>query len=152
MKIREKRFLPLTLKKIVLFFFLTLFLSACHSSSKDFAPRNIKDYVIGVTTTKAIKEDIPLLNKTGYYFFDTHGNYTLYYDQKVYEKGEYAYQKVNATSASLILSYSDRTGLNSYISIFEFTSTEGGTWKGSYDNDSLDTEGGTFKILRHGYN
>lgn len=149
---QKKQILFLCRKKIILYCFVTLFLFACHRSSVQFAPRNINDYVIGMVTTKAIKDDIPYLNKVGYYFFDSHGNYSLYYDQTIFEKGEYAYKRIDMKTAALVVSYSDQTGLNNYKTILEFTSPEGGIWKGSYEDDSLNTEKGTFTILRHGYN
>ena len=142
----KKRFLT-----ILLFLVAALLPSACTNSSRAYAPSNINNYVIGFNTDQAAKGDEIFLKTKVHYVIDNEGNYTLLVHGKVFEKGEYSYRRITPNTATILLSYSDNSGLSNYAILLIFTSPTVGKWEGSYQRDKISTEYGSFEIVRHGF-
>lgn len=140
-----------TIKKtgLLLFFCLPL-LTSC-ASAKSLAPRSISDYIISMYTERAKGTDQEYLNQTVYYTFYKDGTYDMQFKGKLNESGDYSYKKMDDKTASLLISYSESNQLLSYAMILNFSDHSSGTWQESYYNDAVTAEGGTFRILRHGF-
>lgn len=126
-------------------------INSCSSSPKSLAPKHIESYVISSYTEKVKGTDTPYLHTTAYYNFEPGESYTLTFNGKVVEEGSYSYKRTSSDTASLLLSYSYDSQEFDYLVILHFSNPYSGKWNSSYDNDGLKSEGGTFKILRHGF-
>lgn len=135
------------LKSVFLIFILTFFYTSC-SNPTYLAPRTIKGYVIDVYTNMAPGEDKIYVGKTVRYFFYANGTYSSYFDQGIYQEGNYSYNRKGTNSARLICSYSENDILSDYVMLLKFSDNANGTWEGTYYQDQMGAENGTFTIVR----
>ncbi len=136
------------IKLSLTFFCLLIFLPACSSSNR-ITPDGIGGHVFEVNTTKAKGDDEFLLHETILCYFNTNGSYYSKIDGKIFHTGDYAYHVMNDTQARIVYSYTydkDNTVYH-YVNILNFDNPNSGTWTGSYYNDSMNAEEGTFRII-----
>ena len=126
-------------------------INSCSSSPKSLAPKDIEDYVISFYSEKLKEVDAPYLHMTGYYNFENGETYTLTLNGKVIEEGSYSYTRTSPNTASLLLSYLYGSQDYDYLSTLHFSNPYSGKWNSNYDNEEIDNESGTFKVLRHGF-
>ncbi|MCH9632787.1 MAG: hypothetical protein S4CHLAM6_11290 [Chlamydiae bacterium] len=141
------------MKKILTLIFVlaTLTTNSCSKAPKYLAPKDIRGYIFSFYAEKVKGLDEEYKDKISYYEFNEDESYSFSFKGEVVEAGSYSYRRSSPNSSSLLLSYSYQNQLFDYLIVLNFTSPCCGNWNSSYDNDGLFIEGGTFKVLRHGF-
>lgn len=134
---------------------LWLFLMGCQSQS-GYAPNQISGARINYYTQHTSAScDKNIVGKNVLYEMHQDGTYQSYFEGKLWETGDYSYEKKSANKAQVTMSYDSKSkGVNEGATIvYSFTMTyqspSKGTWIINYadQNQDLENERGTFEVV-----